>query len=116
MVIIPQALAANLPLDGHNDLSVYLRYAYSNEINGDNFTTRLGRGGLGQHVELSRLKDGKVGGTFWAAFTFCPENGLDFSDENYRKIMSLFLHGYCRTSFAVPVTMLQVAFDFDLRS
>ena len=60
MVVLPQPLAANLPLDGHNDLSVYLRYAYNNDIDGDNFTTRFERGGLGQHVDLSRLKDGKV--------------------------------------------------------
>ena len=56
-IIIPQPLAANLPLDGHNDLSVYSRYADNNNIYGDNFTTRFERGGLGQHVDLSQLKD-----------------------------------------------------------
>ena len=116
LVIVSQPLPANLPLDGHNDLSVYIRYAYNNNIYGGNFTTRFERGGLGQHVDLSRLKDGKVGGTFWVAFTFCPKNSLDFSDENYRESMSLFLHGYCRIPFAVPVVILWVAFDFDLRS
>ena len=93
MVIVPQPLAANLHLDGHDDLSVYLRYAYNNDIHGDNFTARFERGGLGQHVDLARWKDGKVGGTFWVAFTFCPENSLDFSDENYRESMNLSLHG-----------------------
>ena len=35
------------------------------------------------HTDLPRLKDGKVGGAFWSAFTPCPKNGTDFSDGNY---------------------------------
>ncbi len=35
------------------------------------------------HTDLPRLKDGKVGGAFWSAFTPCPKNGMDFSDGNY---------------------------------
>ena len=35
------------------------------------------------HIDLPRLKDGKVGGAFWSAFVLCPENGTDFSDGNY---------------------------------
>ena len=38
---------------------------------------------MAAHVDLPRLKDGKVGGAFWSAFTPCPKNGSDFSDENY---------------------------------
>lgn len=36
------------------------------------------------HVDLPRLKTGKMGGAFWAAFVPCPLNGMDFSDDNYR--------------------------------
>ena len=35
------------------------------------------------HVDLPRLKKGKNGGAFWSAFVPCPEDGLDFTDENY---------------------------------
>ncbi|THC90939.1 hypothetical protein EYZ11_009589 [Aspergillus tanneri] len=35
------------------------------------------------HVDLPRLSQGQVGGTFWSVFTECPENGTDFSDANY---------------------------------
>jgi len=35
------------------------------------------------HVDLPRLKAGKVGGTFWSVYVGCPEEGSDFSDENY---------------------------------
>lgn len=34
-------------------------------------------------VDLPRLKDGRVGGSFWSAFVLCPKNGTDFSDGNY---------------------------------
>lgn len=34
-------------------------------------------------VDLPRLKDGRVGGSFWSAFVLCPKNGSDFSDGNY---------------------------------
>ena len=35
------------------------------------------------HVDLPRLKKGKNGGAFWSAFVPCPQDGTDFSDENY---------------------------------
>ncbi len=42
------------------------------------------------HVDLPRLKAGKVGGTFWSAFVGCPANGSDFSDEAYAPGQSLY--------------------------
>lgn len=44
------------------------------------------------HVDLPRLKDGKVGGAFWSAFVLCPSNGTDFSDANYVEGESHFLN------------------------
>ncbi|GAB7349568.1 hypothetical protein MBLNU459_g0262t2 [Dothideomycetes sp. NU459] len=35
------------------------------------------------HVDIPRLDEGKVGGSFWSAFVPCPANGSDFSDANY---------------------------------
>lgn len=43
------------------------------------------------HVDLPRLKAGKVGGAFWSAFTPCPADGLDFSDDNYAESKSFYL-------------------------
>lgn len=35
------------------------------------------------HADLKRLRAGKSGGLFWSVYAECPEDGLDFSDENY---------------------------------
>ena len=40
------------------------------------------------HVDIPRLKAGKVGGAFWSAFVGCPANGSDFSDANYATAVS----------------------------
>ena len=48
-----------------------------------NFTEPFENGGLPFHVDLPRLKKGKVGGAFWSAFVECPHIGSDFSDANY---------------------------------
>jgi membrane dipeptidase len=39
--------------------------------------------GLPMHVDLPRLRAGKVGGTFWSVFTPCPKNATDMSDATY---------------------------------
>lgn len=44
------------------------------------------------HTDLPRLKEGKVGGSFWSAFTPCPKNGTDFSDRNYAAGRSICAH------------------------
>jgi membrane dipeptidase len=69
--------------DGHNDLAVYLRYSYNNRIYWKNFTTPFEQGGLGQHVDLKRLRQGRLGGTFWCAFAFCWTEGEGPSDQYY---------------------------------
>jgi len=69
--------------DGHNDLAFLIRVIYQNNIYARNFTEKFEEGGMYAHVDLPRLRDGKVGGSFWSAFTLCPKNGTDFSDANY---------------------------------
>ncbi|KAL4891495.1 renal dipeptidase family [Aspergillus ambiguus] len=69
--------------DGHDDLAILLRVLLKNHIYQDNFTDPFTKGGLAGHVDLPRLAQGKVGGTFWSVFVECPKNKTDFSDENY---------------------------------
>jgi membrane dipeptidase len=69
--------------DGHNDLASLVRYIFDNHIYGSNFTEPFTHGSFPGQVDLPRLAEGKVGGTFWSVYVSCPENGTDFSDENY---------------------------------
>lgn len=64
-----------------------IRYLYKNHLYDRNFTEPFEKGGLRFHVDLPRLKKGKIGGVFWSAYVGCPKNGTDFSDENYAEGM-----------------------------
>ena len=70
-------------LDGHDDLAMLIKISNNNNINNADFTKPFEQGGLLGHVDLPRLKAGKVGGSFWSAFVPCPSNGTDFSNDNY---------------------------------
>ena len=74
--------------DGHNDLAILIRYVYRNRINDAEFSSAFEETGLPYHVDLPRLRAGRMGGAFWSAFVPCPHNGNDFSDENYAKPVS----------------------------
>ncbi|KAI9851288.1 MAG: hypothetical protein M1830_006911, partial [Pleopsidium flavum] len=77
-------LLSDTPLiDGHNDLATLIRYLYKNQLYDRNFTKPFEKGGLKFHVDLPRLRKGKIGGVFWSAYVNCPQNGTDFSDDNY---------------------------------
>lgn len=69
-------------IDGHNDLPIHIRDAYRNNIYGANFTFSESIEG---HVDIPRLHQGRVGGTFWSIFTSCPSTSNDFSDGVYAK-------------------------------
>ena len=69
--------------DGHNDLPILIRALAQNHIYSDNFTKGFETEGLPMHVDLPRLKAGKVGGTFWSVYVGCPVNGSDLTDVNY---------------------------------
>ena len=76
-------------VDGHNDLAIVLRLLYQNHINKKEFRDRFENGGMDLHIDLPRLKEGKVGGAFWSAFIPCPSNASqDFSDENYAEAVT----------------------------
>jgi membrane dipeptidase len=79
-------------IDGHNDLAIFLRFAYKNQIHSPNFISKFEDGGMEANVDLPRLQKGKVGGAFWSAFVPCPTNAsLDFSDASYGEAVSTTL-------------------------
>ena len=79
-------------IDGHNDLAIFLRFAYKNQIHTPKFISKFEDGGMEANVDLPRLQKGKVGGAFWSAFVPCPKNAsMDFSDANYAEAVSATL-------------------------
>ncbi|GAB7349567.1 hypothetical protein MBLNU459_g0262t1 [Dothideomycetes sp. NU459] len=78
-----RVLVENPLIDGHNDLMILLRFVYGNHIYSPEFKHDFENGGMRGHVDIPRLDEGKVGGSFWSAFVPCPANGSDFSDANY---------------------------------
>ncbi|KZF26896.1 hypothetical protein L228DRAFT_235902 [Xylona heveae TC161] len=70
-------------IDGHNDLAILLREFFQNHIYSDKFSKRFENGGFPMHVDLPRLREGKVGGSFWSAYVDCPAKLDNFSDETY---------------------------------
>lgn len=83
-----QHILKHTPLiDGHNDFPIFLRAAFNNHIQADNFTKPFLDGTLPYHTDLARLRAGLVGGAFWSVFWPCPSDGSDFSDANYLPIV-----------------------------
>ncbi len=79
-------------IDGHNDLAIFLRFAYKNQIHTSKFRDKFEKGGMEMHVDLPRLRKGKVGGALWSAFVPCPVNAsYDFSDSVYGQSVSTTL-------------------------
>ncbi|RAL05376.1 putative dipeptidase [Aspergillus ibericus CBS 121593] len=70
-------------IDGHDDLPILIREAFHNHIYSDEFKIPFTEGGLIGHVDLPRLAEGKVGGTFWSVYVECPKNWSDLSDATY---------------------------------
>ncbi|GAA5923529.1 dipeptidase [Sporobolomyces koalae] len=56
-------------IDGHIDLPILARYVYANQV--DSFDLRTATKG---HVDIPRLRQGRVGGFFWSVFVPCPED------------------------------------------
>lgn len=71
-------------IDGHDDLPIHIRATYHNNIYNANFTFSESLHG---HVDIPRLRQGRVGGTFWSIYTDCPSSTIsnDFSDGVYAK-------------------------------
>ncbi|PYI05524.1 dipeptidase [Aspergillus sclerotiicarbonarius CBS 121057] len=70
-------------IDGHDDLPILIREVFKNHIYSDEFKIPFTEGGLIGHVDLPRLAEGKVGGTFWSVYVECPKNWSDLSDATY---------------------------------
>ncbi|KAJ5611356.1 hypothetical protein N7510_008075 [Penicillium lagena] len=70
-------------IDGHDDFPIMIREVFKNHIYGDNFTSLFVNGNMPLHVDLPRLRQGMVGGTFWSVYVPCPKDWSDFSNENY---------------------------------
>jgi len=84
------AVLSSTPLiDGHNDLAIFIRSEYKNNITNARFAREFEKGGMPLHVDLPRLRSGKVGGAFWSAFVLCPANAsYDMTDSNYATAVS----------------------------
>jgi membrane dipeptidase len=79
-------------IDGHNDLAIFLRFAYKSKLHTKTFHERFENGKMEMNVDLPRLREGKVGGAFWSAFVPCPKNAsYDFRDSTYAEAVSTTL-------------------------
>ncbi|SCV68311.1 BQ2448_432 [Microbotryum intermedium] len=58
-------------IDGHIDLPILTREYYRNQVQDVDMTRE---GGIRGHVDLLRLRRGKVGGFFWSTYVGCPED------------------------------------------
>ncbi|CEQ38832.1 SPOSA6832_00310 [Sporobolomyces salmonicolor] len=56
-------------IDGHVDLPVITRFMYRNQIGDIDMNSTI-KG----HVDIPRLRAGRVGGFFWSVFVPCPED------------------------------------------
>ncbi|XP_022096155.1 dipeptidase 1-like isoform X2 [Acanthaster planci] len=62
-------------IDGHNDLPWQLKSLYNNRLQTIDLSTDLSHTTL--HTDIPRLRAGKVGGQFWAAYTSCASQYKD---------------------------------------
>ena len=77
------AILTNAPvIDGHIDLPYLLREQYANNVSAVNM-----KGIVAGHVDIPRLRGGKVGGFFWSVYVDCPpdpENESLFLNASWR--------------------------------
>ncbi|KAJ7232772.1 membrane dipeptidase-domain-containing protein [Mycena haematopus] len=69
-------------IDGHIDLPILLRMKFANNVS----AVDLSKDFVG-HVDIPRLRAGKVGGFFWSAYVGCPNpavEGKDFLTSTWR--------------------------------
>lgn len=64
-------------VDTHVDLPELARWRYQNMINGPGF--KFDERGFFGHVDIPRMKEGRLGGVFWSVYTSCP---TDWNDTN----------------------------------
>merc|ERR1712198_804593 len=69
-------------IDGHNDFPMGLRYLLKNDLNQLNFDHDLTQeepwaSYWANHIDLPRMRQGKMGGQFWSAFISCNAQYAD---------------------------------------
>jgi membrane dipeptidase len=67
-------------IDGHIDLPMLVRYVYANNISAVDMQSPMPG-----HVDIPRLRQGKVGGFFWSVYVGCPklEDDRDFTEPSW---------------------------------
>lgn len=77
-------------IDGHNDLPWLLRVELHNRVRDDKFDPhqRL----LG-HTDISRMRQGIMGGQFWSVYVKCDASQEHFDDPSVREPSELALGG-----------------------
>lgn len=78
------AILSNAPvIDGHIDLPYLLREQYANNVSAVDM-----KGVVAGHVDIERLRAGKVGGFFWSVYVECPPDETvdetDFLNASWR--------------------------------
>ncbi|KAF8893916.1 membrane dipeptidase-domain-containing protein [Infundibulicybe gibba] len=69
-------------IDGHIDLPILARWKYANNVSAIDLEADMP-----QHVDIPRLRKGKVGGFFWSVYVSCAhpdEEGEDFTFASWR--------------------------------
>ncbi|KAF8995477.1 membrane dipeptidase-domain-containing protein [Cyathus striatus] len=69
-------------IDGHIDLPILVRYYYSNNVSQIDLNSEMPA-----HVDIPRLKEGKVGGFFWSTYVSCADpdaEGSEFVNATWR--------------------------------
>ncbi|KAM5531048.1 hypothetical protein V8D89_015268 [Ganoderma adspersum] len=62
-------------IDGHIDLPILVRFAYKNNVSAVDLTKPFDG-----HVDIPRLREGKVGGFFWSVYVDCPTKQEESDD------------------------------------
>lgn len=61
------------------DLPILTRFRYANNVSAFDL-----HGRMPGHVDIPRLREGKVGGFFWSVFVECKNDGPYFTQPSYR--------------------------------
>lgn len=79
-------------IDGHNDLPWILRVELHNRLHDENKKFDPYQRLLG-HTDITRMREGMVGGQFWSVYVHCDESQIHFEDPSVSVLRRLAL-GY----------------------
>jgi len=79
-VTVNKILSSTPVIDGHIDLPILVRELYANNVTAFDLNESIPG-----HVDIPRLRKGKVGGFFWSVYVGCPgADGPDFVNATWR--------------------------------